>query len=155
MAGNSVVSSTTSSANATATSLAGNKANQAAQSKLGKDDFLQLLVTQLRFQDPLNPMEDKEFIAQMAQFNSLEEMQKLNKTMAAQNDFNQLASASSMIGKRVAVDDGKTKFMGRLVEIRRVDGNLKALVQETTVDDQPVDKKPATVDFSSIMQVAA
>jgi len=155
MASNTGVNATTTSSNATAAATAGKKANQTAQSKLGKDDFLQLLVTQLRFQDPLQPMEDKEFIAQMAQFNSLEEMQKLNKTMAAQNDFNQLASASSMIGKRVAVDDGKTKFMGKLVEVRRVDGNLKALVQETTVEGTPVDKKPATVDFSSIMQVAA
>ena len=148
-------SAATTSSNATAAATAKTGSTKPAQSRLGKDDFLQLLVTQLRYQDPLNPMEDKEFIAQMAQFNSLEEMQKLNKTMSSQNDFHELASASSMIGKRVAVDDGKTKFMGRLVEVRRVDGNLKAIVQETTVEGQPVDKQPATVDFSTIMQVAA
>lgn len=50
-------------------------------SALGKDAFLQILVTQLQNQDPLSPMEDKDFIAQMAQFSSLEQMQDLNKNM--------------------------------------------------------------------------
>lgn len=48
---------------------------------LDKDAFLKLLTTQLANQDPLNPIEDKEFIAQLAQFNSLEQMQSLNKNM--------------------------------------------------------------------------
>ncbi|MCT4545388.1 MAG: hypothetical protein N4A63_17780 [Vallitalea sp.] len=45
---------------------------------LDKDTFLNLLVTQMRYQDPLNPTQDKEFLAQMAQFTSLEQMQNLN-----------------------------------------------------------------------------
>ena len=50
------------------------------RSGMGKDAFLQLLVNQLRNQDPLNPVNDKEFLAQMAQFSTLEQMQNLNQS---------------------------------------------------------------------------
>ena len=49
---------------------------------LGKDDFMKLLLVQMGNQDPLKPMEDKEFIAQLAQFNSLEQMQQVNKSIS-------------------------------------------------------------------------
>jgi len=62
--------------------------------ELGKQDFLNLLVLQLRYQDPLNPVEDKEFIAQMAQFSALEQMQAMNASNTAMKGF-------SMIGKYV------------------------------------------------------
>ncbi|SMP47251.1 flagellar hook capping FlgD N-terminal domain-containing protein [Anoxynatronum buryatiense] len=55
-------------------------------SVLDKDAFLRLLVTQLSNQDPLSPMEDREFIAQMAQFSSLEQMQNLNDSYKANHE---------------------------------------------------------------------
>ena len=61
---------------------------------LGKDAFMRILVSQLLNQDPMNPMEDKDFIAQMAQFSMLEQLQTLN---AGQS----FAQASSLIGKIV------------------------------------------------------
>lgn len=73
-------------------------------SSLGKDDFLQLLVTQLQNQDPSNPMEDKEFIAQMATFSSLEQMVNMNTTMSSFIDLQtqaNLISYGQFVGKEV------------------------------------------------------
>ncbi|WP_075980923.1 flagellar hook assembly protein FlgD [Bacillus massilinigeriensis] len=71
---------------------------------LGKDDFLKLLMTQLQNQDPLNPMQDKDFIAQMAQFSSLEQITNMttafNKFAEAQEQ-NKLISYNQFIGKEI------------------------------------------------------
>ncbi|WP_219836663.1 flagellar hook capping FlgD N-terminal domain-containing protein [Paenibacillus sp. R14(2021)] len=66
---------------------------------LGKDDFLRILVTQLQNQDPMQPLQDKDFIAQMAQFTSVEQLTNMSDqlTMLRQN----LGTASSMIGKNI------------------------------------------------------
>ncbi len=74
-------------------------------SVLGKEDFLQLLVTQFKYQDPLNPMEDKEFIAQLAQFSALEQQMNTNENMGAMLQLQsqqQMISAASFIGKEVS-----------------------------------------------------
>ncbi|HQD50497.1 MAG TPA: flagellar hook capping FlgD N-terminal domain-containing protein, partial [Defluviitaleaceae bacterium] len=64
------------------------------KNELSKDAFLNLLVTQLRYQDPLNPTDDKEFLAQMAQFSALEQMQNMNKTL-------EVTKAFALIGKNI------------------------------------------------------
>lgn len=78
---------------------------QAGKSELGKEDFLKLLVTQFKYQDPLNPMEDKEFIAQLAQFSSLEQQMSTNEKMESLLNLQsqqQMISAASFIGKEVS-----------------------------------------------------
>lgn len=75
-------------------------------SNLDKDSFMLLLVTQFKYQDPLNPMEDKEFIAQMAQFSSLEQLMNLNTSMEGLTNATnnqQMINATSYIGKQVTV----------------------------------------------------
>ncbi|WP_342534076.1 flagellar hook assembly protein FlgD [Lysinibacillus sp. FSL K6-0057] len=77
---------------------------QTGNSELGKDAFLQLLITQLQHQDPTNPMDDREFISQMAQFSSLEQMQNMTKAMEsllASQQQTQMMSYTTFIGKEV------------------------------------------------------
>ena len=79
-------------------------ANKTAQDK---DMFLKLLVAQLSNQDPLNPIEDKEFIAQLAQFTQLEEMQKISSNMeiiTAANERAQFYNASGLIGATIVAE---------------------------------------------------
>lgn len=82
-------------------------------SSLGKDDFLKLLVTQLQAQDPLSPMDDKEFVAQLSQFSSLEQLTNISSGVSslATIGSQQLAlGAVGFIGKDVkAVGNSLTK----------------------------------------------
>lgn len=92
----------------------------APASILGKDDFLKLLIAQLRNQDPLRPMEDKEFIAQMAQFNVLEQMQQLNQAFESYAAMAQFGQASNLIGKTVVAlpsGDGSAPITGKVQSV--------------------------------------
>lgn len=80
---------------------------------MGKEDFLMLLVTQLQHQDPLNPMENSEFVSQLAQFSSLEQLTNVNKNLEVlqmyQNSLNN-AQAVGMIGKNVMASGNTTEL---------------------------------------------
>jgi flagellar basal-body rod modification protein FlgD len=80
------------------------KINHGKEGKKGtadKDMFMKLLVTQLKYQDPTRPMEDREFIAQMAQFSSLEQMTNMNKEMTNLLKSSRSSEAFSLLGRHV------------------------------------------------------
>lgn len=81
-----------------------NVPTQEEKNVLGRDAFLKILIAQLKYQDPLNPMDDRDFIAQTAQFSTLDQMITLNETMSlfTQFQFEQaLSQHAHMIGKKV------------------------------------------------------
>ena len=80
--------------------------------ELGKDDLLKLLITQLANQDPTNPMEDTQFIAQMAQFSSLEQMTNMNQAFERMASMLNSSKAADTIGKTVEIDMGETVNRG-------------------------------------------
>ncbi len=78
---------------------------EGANSSLDQEAFLTLLITQFQYQDPLNPMEDKEFIAQLAQFTALEQSMETNEKIGdliTSTDYQTSISVTSYIGKEVS-----------------------------------------------------
>src|SRR3954451_21885139 len=92
------VSSTNSTSSAPSTTA---PKNSAANATLGKDDFLKLLVSQLQHQDPMNPTDDKDFMGQMAQFTSVEQMTNMASSIERMSTASQTAQSVSLIGKNV------------------------------------------------------
>jgi flagellar basal-body rod modification protein FlgD len=95
---------------------------------LGRQEFLHLLVTQLRNQDPLNPIDDREFIAQMAQLTSLEAMLgvagQVQEMVAAQ----QQTHALEMVGREIEFTDPDGVTARGRVEGVRINGSAPVLV---------------------------
>ena len=73
---------------------------------LDSNDFMKLLAVQFQSQDPMKPMEDSAFIAQMAQFTSLEQTNTLTAEMVRLRTDQQLSTANSYLGRQVTVNDG-------------------------------------------------
>ena len=90
---------------------------------LGQGDFLKLLVAQMSQQDPMNPMKDSEFIAQMAQFSALEQAKTMQKDMSS-------LRASSLLGQTVEVADEaeESGFRTGIVSQVRVNKGVPQLI---------------------------
>ncbi|HOF14386.1 MAG TPA: flagellar hook capping FlgD N-terminal domain-containing protein [Spirochaetota bacterium] len=122
--------------------LQANKVNATLKAKKGKlpaeldkDSFLKLLVAELRHQDPTQPMNDREFISQMAQFSSLEQMSNMNQAIERLVLRSQSGEAFSLIGKDVeAVDFASQQLVRGVVSgvVYRQDG-VKIIVGSTEV----------------------
>lgn len=103
------------------------------KNQLGKDEFLKILIIQLQNQDPLNPMEDKDFIAQMAQFSTLEQIQNMGR------DF-QSMKAMGLIGKMVygEIDIENSSnivpVLGKVGSVTYHEGLVKLQVGNYTLD---------------------
>jgi flagellar basal-body rod modification protein FlgD len=130
--------------NLTATSASAANSATGANSSLGKDDFLKLFVSQLQHQDPLSPMENAEFMGQMASFSTLEQISK----MAAANE--QIAAQLSLTGS--------VNLLGRTVSYVDAEGATKtgAVERTSTVDGKTVLTVGGVdgVSLSSVNQVA-
>ena len=101
----SIYASTANSAVGSAKSAAQTPASSAMGNQLGKDAFLKLLTAQLKYQDPLAPKDNQDFIGQMAQFSSLEQMTNLAQANTANTFASQMGQGVQMIGKKISYID--------------------------------------------------
>ncbi len=108
IAGSSALNSVTGAASAKNQDTKGTK-----KAEMGQQDFLQLLVTQLQNQDPLNPMNNEEFAVQLAQFSSLEQLIGINDKLGKPQEpssGSSIASLASFLGHEVVLPDQQLKI---------------------------------------------
>jgi flagellar basal-body rod modification protein FlgD len=106
-----------------------------AAAGMGKDDFMQLLITQLKNQDPMKPMEDKEFITQLAQFSSLESMDKLTGQMEALTGSQMLVQAATLIGKQATAKLATGEVVsGTISQVKMISGQPTAVINGKEID---------------------
>ena len=129
-----------------------------AGGNLGKEEFLKLLVAQMQYQDPLEPNKDSDYIAQLAQFSSLEQMQNLNTTMTN-------STSMSYVGQEVIVhhtdSNGNTSEVQGVVEYVQIqsgkayvsiDGKLYRAEEISTVIDSKysLEQKKPSVEATAL-----
>ncbi|WP_411392038.1 flagellar hook assembly protein FlgD [Pseudomonas sp. MPB23] len=120
------------------TSVAAATSAATGNQSLGKDAFLQLLVTQLKNQNPLSPQDNGEFVAQLAQFSSLEGINTLNDSVnAISSNFSssQALQASSLVGRSIITQTDKawvdtSKSMTGSVAVTAATGNLSVKITD-------------------------
>ncbi len=108
------------------------------QKILGKDDFLKLLITELKYQDPLNPASDKEFIAELAQFSSLEQMTSINsniQSLVTLQNLNQINFAVNLVNHNIiGKDDSGKNVEGMVQNVSFADGQTYLVVNGVNVN---------------------
>ncbi|RYF52378.1 MAG: flagellar hook capping protein [Comamonadaceae bacterium] len=105
----------------------------ATQAKpMGMEDFLKILLTQLTYQDPLKPMDNQEFMAQMAQFTSLEQTQQLNEKMSTLISNQAALQSVGLIGRTVDITTATGTSVTGNVTALSLTGDAPALTVTTT-----------------------
>ena len=109
-----------------------------------RDEFLQLLVTQLQNQDPLEPIKQAEFLQQLAQFSTLAQLETLNANFDDMLKLQELTQGANLLGRSVVFqrDDGEIPGEGTVEEVRSQDNKLLLTVNGESV---PIDRVQSLV----------
>lgn len=132
----------TTAATTTTNNSSSNSVSTAVNKSLGKDDFLKLLVTELKNQDPLKPTDNKDFIAELAQFSSLEQMnnissaiEELNINLTFLTHQSLLTQGASLIGKQVFGQGDNGEIIKGIVDsVKMINSSIQLQVGDKTLD---------------------
>lgn len=90
---------------------------QAQNSTISQEEFVQLFLTQLTYQDPLEPLDNSEFLAQLAQFSSIEQQRQNGVHLENISEINSILQATSLIGKSVEIASQTGGIAGSVVAV--------------------------------------
>jgi flagellar basal-body rod modification protein FlgD len=116
--------------------------------RLGKQDFLKLLMAQLANQDPMKPMDDTQMIAQMAQFSALEETQQLRQIIQQSSNMSTVVQAGALIGKYIQAGQADGSLISGKVDSINLESTDGVVTPTLSVDGQ-------IVDYSTIRSVSS
>lgn len=91
--------------------------NATSNNNINQDEFIRLFLTQLRFQDPLEPVDNREFLSQLAQFTALEQSRQTSQNTTDLLSMNSSAQAISLLNRRVSVAGLGTPFVGTVTAV--------------------------------------
>lgn len=114
------------------------KQERQAKSELDKNDFLTLLATQLQYQNPLEPMSDTDFIAQLAQFSSLEQMSNMSTVM---NQTYNYSLVGKVVSATITLEDGSKEYVfGTVDRVLTYNGETYLQVGEYLVKPSAIEE---------------
>lgn len=136
----------------TPTPAAGTGSSRVPTQTLGQDDFLKLLVAQMSSQDPLNPQKDTDFIAQMAQFSTLEQSKTMQTDLSGLRSDQQLARAGALLGQTVTVNpgNGADPVTGVVTSVQTTSAGAKLVINNTAYTLDQVSQVSVPADPSVV-----
>jgi len=102
------------------------------QSTLGQEEFLKILLSQLQYQDPLKPMDNQQFIAQMAQFSSLAQTSQMNERIDTLLTIQASTQSIGLIGKTVEVQTSSTPGVGTVTSLAFAEGQPSLTIRTSS-----------------------
>lgn len=110
-----------------------------------QQQFLQLLVAQVQHQDPLEPLQQEDFIHQLAQFSTLEGIEKLNAQFSDMLELQQLTDGAQLVGRDVRFEFEGESYIGHVDEVTTIDGSLMLGIGDQYI---PLGSVEAVVDLA-------